>query len=330
MISSRFVLSALLVIALFTQAGCGDAGDGNGSPSPSAGSAGVEVDLARRLQTQGLEKNPQYWPVVTPLINEPLALLQMDQQLLQGTSATIVARRYESSLVELVRRANIARAFVYVSSDLACTSSPFGGGVAADTVIVIDGKMLDLMADVANGLAMRESGRLSLTIPQVVDLAAAQQMSFSRFCTTTNPLAFPDARLSSQEFNRSVEMFTQFLGGVFFHEFGHTWNWHSLFKLRENAFVPGGGFSSYTSAVEDNADLIAGVLSAKAGHDPALVKMSFDLMAFSYFYRRSPGSYSFNNTTSWQSQYSQTSPNYSSLAARKSLLDAGFSGWQRR
>lgn len=330
MISSRFLSSALLALLLFAQAGCGGGGEGESNTGPSSGSAGAEVDLARRLQAQGLEKNPQYWPVTTPFLDEPLALLQMDQRLLQGTSATIVANRYFNSLSRLAQRAQIARVFVYVSRDLACTSSPFGGGVAADTVIVIDGKMLDLMADVANGLAMRESGRLSLSIPQIVDSAASQQMSFARFCTTSDPLAFPDAALSSQESSRAVEIFTQFLGGVFFHEFGHTWNWHSLFKLRENIFVPGGGFSSYTSAVEDNADIIAGILSGKSGHDIALVKVSFDLMAFSYLYRRSPGSYSFNNTTSWQSQYSQTSPNYSSLAARKSLLDVGFIGWQRR
>ncbi|SHM72928.1 hypothetical protein SAMN02787076_02042 [Rhizobacter sp. OV335] len=252
----------------------------------------------------------------------------MDQQIVQSTSASYLAGRYTNTFNRLAQRASIARVYVQVSSDLACTAVPFGGGVAANTLMVLDGKMLDLMADVANGLAMRESGRTSLSLLQIVDLAASQQMSFSRFCQAADPLAFPDASLTPGELDRSVELFTQMTGGTFFHEFGHIWNWHSLAKLREQIFVPGGGLFTYTSVIEDNADIISGILNAKSGHAQSSAELAYDLMAFTVIYRRNPGGYSFGNTTSWQTQYQQTSPTYSSLATRKALLSSGFSGWR--
>lgn len=312
------------VVVLVT--GCG----GGGGGSAPVGPAPIEVQLARDLAGSGLEKNPAYFPVTTLSVDEPFLLAQADQQLFDAVAAQIVTGRYQSTLNRLAERAQIARVQVAVVSDLACTAVPFGGGVAADRLLALDGKLLDLMAELANAIALRETGRISATDGQIVDAAAAQQLSFVRFCLPADPVAFPDAVLTPAEFDRSVEIFTQLVGGLFFHEFGHVWGWHTLAGLRDQIFFPSGGFFRYTSAIEDNADLISGVLNAKSGHDASYPKLMYDLMAFTFFYRRAPGSLAFDNVQTWQAQYQQAAPTYSSIAVRKSIIDLGYRGWQQR
>jgi hypothetical protein len=315
----RIVLSAgaLLVAAC---------GGGGSTPAPNEP---IEVQLARQLAPVGIEKNPDFFPVAG-VINEPALLAAKDQELLQASGALSVAPRFVNTLSKIAVRAQIARVNVFVVNDLACTSVPFGGGVATNAVIVLDGKLLDLMADVANGIALVETGRLQATISQVVDAAAAQQLAFGRYCAASDPLSFPDGALTQAERDRGVEVFAQLVGGLLFHEFGHIWNWHTLAGLRDQILFPSGGFFRYTSALEDNADLIAGVLSAKAGHDPSLTKLTYDLMTFTYFYRRAPLQTTFAAVQSWETQYQQSSPTYSSLATRKALIDAGYRGWLSR
>ena len=76
--------------------------------------------------------------------------------------------------------------------------------------------------------------------------------------------------------------------------------------------------------------LVSGVLNAKSGHDASHPTLAYDLMTFTYFYRRAPGTVSFASVQAWHTQYQQTSPTYSSLIRRRSLVDLGFSAWQRR
>lgn len=325
--TSTKYLSLVAGICLAILGGCGG-GDSGGSGAVVQ--VPYEIQIARALQPAGLSKNPVISPLVTPFINEPIALAQIDLQALQNTSRFLLLNRYSVILSRLMQRGGIGRLDTRIASDLACSAAQAGGGIASDSVIVMDGKMLDTMADVANGLALRESGRSTLSISQVVDAAAAHQMSFMRLCGFSNPLAFPDGLLTTIESDRATEIFTQFFGGILFHEFGHVWNWHSLVQIREQLFVPGGGFFRYTSAIEDNADLISGILNAKSGHNPFYTKMAYDLMAFTYLYRRSPSAFSFNQVTAWESQYSRISNTHSSLAVRKSLVDGGFFAWQQR
>lgn len=313
---------AVLACALLTLTSCGGGG-GGGGPAP-------EVQLARELASTRLSRNPRIEPVVTPFVNEFLVLSQIDQNLNFSTAGTFVLGRYQATLQRLAERAQIDRVTVFVSSDLACTSVAVGGGIAGDALIVLDGKFLDVLAEVSNGLALRESGRISASIAQIVDSAAFSQLTFSRACLATDPTAFPDTALSAAELDRSIEIFTQLVGGLFFHEFGHVWNWHALLKFREQYTIPGGGFFTYTSATEDNSDVISGILNAKAGHSSSLTTFAFDLLAFTYLYRRAPGSLSFEQTSSWEIQYQQTAPTYSSLAARKGLIERGYRGWANR
>jgi hypothetical protein len=120
------------------------------------------------------------------------------------------------------------------------------------------------------------------------------------------------------------------VGGILFHEFGHIWGRHMLLRVRESSVYPQGGFFTYTSAIEDNADVIAGILSAKSNHDSSYPKFMVDLMTFTYFYRRAPGSVFFAQSLSWQGQYQQLEPSHSSSAVRKNLIGLGYQGWQNR
>lgn len=305
---------------------CGGGGD---DPPPTPPVA-PEVAQARLLAGSGLTANPSLAPVTTAVVDEPGILALQDQQLVQAAGGTVLAGRYNATLQRLAQRAQIARVNVIVSSDMACTAIPFGGGVGGNDVMILDGKFLDLMAEVANGLALRESGRVATPLDAIVDQAAAAQMSFPLFCRASDPIAFPDNVLTPQELDRSVEIFTQLTGGTFYHEFGHVWGRHRLLMLRDQLLAPGGGFFSYTSAIEDNADLTSGILSAKAGHAAEYPKLTYDLLTFSFFARRAPGTVVYANVNSWQVQYQQNSPTYSSLATRKSTIDLGYSAWSRR
>lgn len=317
---------AVLGALLLALAACGGGGGDDGAASTGSSAATAEVQQARELAASGLFKRSG----LAPVFSEPQVLGQMDQNLAGAVAPQWLANRYAATLGRLVQRAALAPPPAGVVSDLACTAVPFGGGVTADQLLVLDGKLLDMFADIANGLALRESARLSASVAQVVDAAAGLQLSFSRFCAASDPLAFPDAALTAAELERAVEIFTQLTGGIFFHEFGHVWGWHALLRLRDGLLSPGGGFFSYTSAIEDNADLTSGILGAKAGHDLAFAQMAYDLMAFVYFYRQAPGSLSFADTQTWNAQYGRTSPTYSSLAARKQLLGLGAAAWELR
>lgn len=70
-----------------------------------------------------------------------------------------------------------------------------------------------------------------------------------------------------------VRLFTPLAGGIHFHDLGHVWGWHALLRLRDEAFVQGLVFG-YGSVIEDNADLTAGILRAKAGRDARWPRMT--------------------------------------------------------
>ena len=264
----------------------------------------------------------------TPFVDEYIILNQADQSLVDALAPFALANRYVNTINRLKVRANISAANVRVVSDLACSPVNVGGGVTADANVFLDGKLLDMAADVANGLAMRESGRLQLTTAQIVDFSATQQLSFANFCRPSDPLAFPDANLSQAEGQRSVEIFTQLVGGILFHEYGHVWGWHYLLGVRDRLLNPGGGFYTFTSANEDQADFIAGVLSAKSGHQLSYPQFEMDLMAFTATYRANPGYVTFLGTLGWQQQFQRTSPQYSSLAVRKQTIERGYLAWR--
>lgn len=310
----------LLVVAL---GGCKKGSPGTDYVEP-------EVQQARALASSNLSKQAGIFPVQSVFGDEAFILAQQDLQVASSVGFWVLPQRFTNTLNRLNARASVAPTDTRVVSDMACTQVGFGGGVAGDRVIHLDGKLLDLMAEVSNALALIDSGRLTATLTQVVDAAAAQQMNFSNFCRAADPIAFPDSALSLAEQDRAVEYFTQLVGGIYFHEFGHVWGWHSLARIRDQYLAPQGSFFSYTSVIEDNADLTSGILNAKAGHSASVTKLMIDLMAFQYFYRRNPGFVSFANVQGWSVQYQQTSPTHSSLAGRKGTIDVGYSAWARR
>lgn len=306
-------------------AACG----GGGGDDASGGSASPQVQQARALAAPTVTRQAGIGPVVTPFGDEAWLLYTVDLNLDLATAPALLPGRYAQTLQRLRTRTGITGDDTRVVSDLACTAMPFGGGIAGDRVIVLDGKLLDVMAEVANGIALRESGRLAATDAQIVDAAAAAQLGFAFFCRAADPIAFPDAVLDSREFERAVEIFAQLAGGIYFHEFGHVWGWHALLRLRDQAFVQGRVFG-YSSAIEDNADLTAGILSAKAGHDARWPRMMFDLMSFTFMYRRQPGWVGYADVQTWAAQFQQLSPTYSPLAQRKQWVDLGYAAWQQR
>jgi hypothetical protein len=84
--------------------------------------------------------------------------------------------------------------------------------------------------------------------------------------------------------------------------------------------------ADYTTQNEDNADRIAGMLTAKAGNDLAVAQQMVDLMAFYVFQRANPiafGSFA-SIVGSLPMQFQQNGGQHSSLAVRKALMAEGF------
>lgn len=196
-----------------------------------------------------------------------------------------------------------------------------GGGATGTGLVVVDGKFLDILFEYAHYVAMAENGETSDPVISALDGIVAYHDALSG---QNVPPGYYAAQ-SPEAQDAAVAHFDSFAGAILYHEFGHYWSWACIDSVRFQ-YAVGTGIYYWPSKVEDDADLISGVLSAKAGHAQADAIAMIDLMAFYTLYRQRYVQ-SFADVEAAYIQYVQMAQNYSSLAGRKQLIQQGYADW---
>ncbi len=242
----------------------------------------------------------------------------------QRFSSFIFTNRYQDVVQRLKGQVGIdASVPVTVTPDMQCFA-PFGGGLTGFGAIALDGKLLDILNEYSNYLALAADGHT--TIGRNVALANIVTAHNSVFCASYDPFFFPAASLSAAEQQNANQFMDSFVGADMFHEFGHYWGWALIIELRAS-FTPFGQFFIYPTQIEDQADFVSGVLSARARHNIARGQEVYDLMTFQYL-NRSAGVIDIALVEqTWQGQFVQSAGNYQSLAGRKNTFARGFASF---
>ena len=133
---------------------------------------------------------------------------------------------------------------------------------------------------------------------------------------------YPLGELTDAEEEISNEYFWSMFGAVYYHEYAHYYLYAILDFLRGQFDIS--GIVLYTSAIEDDADYMSGVLIAKAGLNREVAKLEFELMT--YYWGRRNGLYDeFSEVPSDAViQFTKISSAYSPLATRKANFSNGY------
>ena len=195
------------------------------------------------------------------------------------------------------------------------------GGHAGHGYVALDGKLLDIMNEVANYQAKFESGSTIDPLQFAVDNIVAYHNNAAGHAVPVE-CCYPLGSLTDAERERSDEIWESMVGAIFYHEFGHYYLLFFLDRVRSSLDFT--GLVSYSSVSEDDADFIAGVLSAKAGHDPQWGQFTFDLMT--YYIGQGMGQFpTFSAVTNNAVvQFGSSSNAYSPLAIRKVNFQRGY------
>lgn len=214
---------------------------------------------------------------------------------------------------------------ISVTPDLVFATS-IGGGLTGHTFVVVDGKFLDILAEYSTYLVLAETGQTGVSRVQAIDAIVARHNSASG--TNAQPTLFVQSSLAGTGDVQRVESYLRdFAGAILYHEYGHYWAWGCVDTLR--ATLPATNLLYfYPSKIEDDADLIAGVLSAKTGHSLARSQEMVDLMAY-YTLNRFGMAQSFGQVAaSYAGQFQQPNRMYQSLAGRKATIARGFGDYR--
>lgn len=206
-----------------------------------------------------------------------------------------------------------------VAVDLMSTVG-FGGGVTGHELIVIDGKLLEVLDELALYLTLAEDGLTTVDLATAINRIVAAHMSVrSRFA----PRMVFTASLGPSATTRFEQHFDSLAGAFVFHEFGHHWAWSCLDQALQNESLRR-GFLPYPQKMEDDADLISGVLSRKAGHQLSEVQLAYDVLTlFGVVQSGQPPDFA-RVALDYQQQFVSQSSNYSPLAVRKDNVRVGF------
>lgn len=296
-----------------------DGPDDNYSSGTSSGAVGSCYGNPEQLGTEFLsEANVSRDPCEFPMANEISYCQQADAQ----EFATIpTTSAYDPLLNTLRDDAGISavapiRAVVDLQSVI-----PFGGGVTGHDIVLIDGKFIDILLELSQYLGMAELGETSDDLTTALNTIVAYHNAYAG--VSAPPGNYVAA--SPEAMQAATKHLAALAGAILYHEFGHYWAWVCIDGTRVSS-QPGFGLNYWPTKFEDDADLIAGVLSAKAGHSATDATMMIDVMAF-YTLHRQGYVQSFSAVEAAYTQYMQNSPNYSSLAVRKQTIMRGYQDW---
>lgn len=214
---------------------------------------------------------------------------------------------------------------IRVATDLLATPIPAGGGVTGGNVVFVDGKFLEILSEYANYLALAEAGQATEDAFSAVNRIVSAHNSVHG--ARADPLFYPTGILPVELTGSAFLHLQAMAGAILYHEYGHYWAWGCVDRLRLG-LASSVGFYVYPPKIEDDADLISGILSAKTAHDEFDSMMTIDLMAF-YTMQRAGLAIDFRMIAfDYDQQFRQMNQAYESLAIRKQLISRGFADYR--
>jgi len=293
---------------------------GIGGTSPLFNSPGNINAVISLLKQKSLSRDPSQLPA------NSIELQQLDYIDAIRTNSLYSSENYHLQIIRtLNQKANIAdsvKGFVEVDMKNNTNLWMISGGHTGHNYVAMDGKFIDILFEMANYIALTRSGRVYDSIYFAADNIVAYHLSSNR---TLPSGGYIYDLLTPQERVDANALFLSLVGAIYYHEYGHYMLLHMLDISRANYDAT--GLVQYSSANEDDADFIAGALSAKAGLDVQAGQLMFDLMAFYSAYK---GGYVFNFaniTNNYVIQFQQNTVTYSSLAVRKTNFINGFNNY---
>ncbi|MFA5936238.1 MAG: hypothetical protein WC787_05310 [Patescibacteria group bacterium] len=287
---------------------------GNSMPPPSQCVGDPEILGTQELAETTIDRDACEFPQ-----QDEIAICQQQDQ--QGVNQIPYSDIFQPAIETLRNRAGISSSVpIYAVVDLQSIVS-IGGGVTGHGLVLVDGKFLEILFEVASYIAMFNAGETADDYITAYDSIVSYHNSYPGQ-TMLLGMYYTESQAVMAETN---ELFYMLAGAILYHEYAHYWSWVCIDQLR--AQLNGGGILNYwPSKFEDDADIIAGVLTGKAGHPVVYAMLTMDLMAF-YYLQRQGYAQSFARIESDYNQYMQSSPNYSSLATRKNLIQRGWDDW---
>ena len=291
------------------------------SPNPGPGTGpGPLCPWSDALAGTGVVRDRLQPP---PSSYESQLLQALDANLYQDLTTAPIVNTYQADIGLMAVRAGLGSVSITTVSDMRLSAPRvrgFGGGMAGHGFLVIDGKLLDVLADYARYVALREAGVAFANDDGMLnDIVARHNAVFG-----ANPLglSFMADALTPSQTVRAREVFLRSAAPMLYHEFGHLFLWNSLDRLRAST----GQLPSYflaSSLNEDDADRVTGALVRKSGGTAADIAFLYDVLTF-YTYARGGAVTTIQQVRSSQVQNVSPTPTYSTPAGRKSTARSTF------
>ena len=324
----RGITRLLAFVVLVALAGCSDSdsdSDSNDQTLFGAGAFNTSAEAARaivdQLSAPSLTRDSTQLP---PQGQEFTALNHSDQQRAgQSTRST----RDLDKIIRLLESVGIPTSlFVIVETDMRLNPvvGQAVGGHAGHSYVAVDGKFVDMLDEIANYYAREEFGSTAVSPQSAIDNIVAYH-NLTRGSSSPITCCFPSSGLTNAERERADVIRDSLVGAIFYHEFAHYYLMHSLDRIR-SSFDPT-GIVLFSSVAEDDADFIAGALSAKAGLEPDWGKFMYDLMMFYSAQRQGTLNSIIAVTNSAVVQQGTGSQSHSTLAVRKANYDRGYAAF---
>lgn len=274
---------------------------------------------------------PVLWrdPAQEPAFQTEDNFLHLYDDEVEGLTAR--ARRntsYESWINEALDRVGVDLHYrVIVTEDFRLSGwlESVAGGVTGHELIVLDGKLLDILLEYSTFIALWERGDIRRDPVEAVDEIVLLHNDF--LGETTGGFLYRYWDVDLDVALRADTHFLRFVSALVYHEFGHLYLGHVLAALRRDGDLE--TLRPPDPIDEDDADLVSGMLVAKAGRDLFSAQELLDVMCFALEQRFD------RNLTYWDvlsPGFQDASPGggYSSLSFRKQTVLEGFDryAWQ--
>lgn len=324
-------LGVLLVFGLVSSCGGGGGGgDGDGGkPAPTfpgySGAYPTPTADAAALRGGPLSRDSARW---TPDYNASVFLATQDSLLL-GSFVLSNPIEYIASITQLKADANIDPLVNFqVTPDIRCNlpGSLVAGGQAGSSLLILDGKLFDIYAEVANWSVLHGDGAITDPFDQAVTRIVSYHDSAP--CQQLAPILYPDRFLSFSQLQRSIALFRQLAGNVIFHEYGHYWQ-GAMYQQLLQKITGTDVYSNYLfpSRFEDEADVIAGILGKKTGALVINLQVAHDLMTYKGMRHIYPQLAYRDFILSADALVSSVDRSHSTPSQRKTLLKTGYDAY---
>jgi hypothetical protein len=200
------------------------------------------------------------------------------------------------------------------------------GGDTQHNFVILDGKFLEISSDYSTWISTQEAQK---RVPSEAERTAAIDsivIAHMSMIQPVPPLYGNPGNLPPDILSKWTDHFKSMAGAIMYHEYGHYWGWALLSgTIRKHQQVS--ALALHPSGYEDQADLISGMLSKKAGHNPNDGMLMFDLMTYYGLYKLGLAQSFSQVTNSTVLQYTSLNAAYSPISARKNTFGIGYTSF---